>query len=768
MKPAGERFIKFSAAVGIFALFLLLLASPAVAETVEYDLTIAREEVDITGRKTGAMTVNGRIPGPTLRFREGDRARILVHNTMDVDTSIHWHGLLVPPDMDGVPYVSFPPIKPHSTFTYEFPLRQSGTYWYHSHTRLQEQLGVYGGIVIEGEKDQADADREYTVVLSDWTDEDPGGVLRTLRRGSHWFAIQKGSAQSLIGAIRAGMAGDYFSRELQRMPVMDIADVAYDRFLADGRPEIFLEAETGETVRLRLIDGSASTFFHLNFAGGPMTVIGTDGMRVEPVELDRFLVGVAETYDILLTIPDRGSYELRATAHDASGFASIWLGSGKKHAALSVPPPNMYQSMGGLSWKKIFALTPAGAMGMPDGEVAAGRFDAPGMMGKMGKMGGMDGMGHQHPSEAEAPAHGEKEYSEGSTVPFRGGKGFGCDFIPMASDISSREGLVRDGSKKRPWPPYAELESVEKTAFSDELPVREIRLTLDGDMERYVWFIDNQPLSAGDMIPVRGGEITRFILINRTMMHHPMHLHGQFFRVLNGQGDYAPLKHTVDVPPMSTTVIEFDGSETGDWFFHCHLLYHMKSGMARVVHYEDFLPGPDVRRVRENLYREDWFFWVEAAVLSNMTEGYLTAQDTRNIFRASWEVGWEKVEGTEWEGMIAYERYLNRFFTVFAGGNFEGVKEDFEKEAGVFGFYYLLPFNIESRAWIDTKGAGRFKLERELALTPRLELFGEAEYDTREKWKGKAGLLYRVNKNFSLAGQWHTEYGWGGGGKFEF
>ncbi|MDP8236777.1 MAG: multicopper oxidase domain-containing protein [Candidatus Erginobacter occultus] len=746
----------------IFGFILIMAASPAAAETVEYDLTIAREEVDITGKKTEAMTVNGRIPGPTLRFQEGDRARIRVHNTMDVDTSIHWHGLLVPPDMDGVPYVSFPPIKPHSTFTYEFPLRQSGTYWYHSHTRLQEQRGVYGAIVIEGEEDQVAADREYTVVLSDWTDDNPHGVLRTLRRGSHWSAIQKGSAQSLIGAVRAGMAGDYFSRELQRMPVMDIADVAYDRFLADGRPEIFLDAEPGETVRLRLIDGSASTFFHLNYAGGPMTVIGSDGMRVEPVELDRFLIGVAETYDILVTVPDQGSYELRATAHDASGFASVWLGTGKKHAAVSVPPPNMYQSMGGLSLKKIFALTPAGAMGMGDGKVSAGRFDAPGMMG------GMGGMDHKHHPASVMPDSGEKEYSEGSTVPFRGGKRFGGDFIPMSPDISSRKDLVRDGSEERPWPPYEKLKSVKKTAFSEDLPVREVRLTLDGDMERYVWFINNKPLSAGDMITVKGGEITRFVLINRTMMHHPMHLHGQFFRVLNGQEEYAPLKHTVDVPPMSTTVIEFNGSETGDWFFHCHLLYHMKSGMARVVHYEDFLPGPDVRQVREKLYREDWFFWLEAAVLSNMTEGYLTAQDTRNIFRASWEVGWENVEGSKWEGTVTYERYLNRFFTVFAGGDFEGEKEDFEKEAGILGFYYLLPLNIESRVWIDTKGAGRFKLEKELALTPRWELFGETEYDTREKWEGKAGLLYRINKNFSLAGQWHSEYGWGGGGKLEF
>ena len=753
---------------------MVICSMTAQAETVEYDLTIAEETINITGDQVKAMTINGSIPGPVLRFKEGDLARIHVHNSMDVDTSIHWHGLLVPPGMDGVPYVTFPPIKPHSTFTYEFPIRQSGTYWYHSHTRLQEQLGVYGAFVIEEEENDLAYDREYTVVLSDWTNENPHEILRTLKRGSHWFAIQKGSAQSLIGAAKAGMLGDYFKRELQRMPVMDIADIAYDNFLANGKPEIFLDAQPGETVRLRIIDGSSTTFFHLNFAAGPMTIVSADGLKVEPVKLDRFLIAVAETYDILVTIPDEGMYELRSTAHDTSGFSSIWIGSGKKHAASSVPPPNMYESMGELSLERIFALTPAGSMGMSDSMVKAGKFDNPGMMGGMMEMHGMQGMedttgmNHMH-SDIPAMRHFDMNNDKMESISMnRRGQKFSYNFIPMAPDISSRDDLVTDGTKARPWPPYEKLRSLKKTAFSEDLPVREIRLTLDGDMERYVWFINNKPLSARDTIHVRANEITRFIMINRTMMHHPMHLHGQFFRVINGQGDYAPLKHTVNVAPMSTTVFEIDGSETGDWFFHCHLLYHMKSGMARVVHYEDFTPQAEVREVRKNLYKEDWYIWGETETLSNMNEGSITVSDTRNIFEIKWEVGWEDVEATEWEGIVTYERYLNRFLTLFAGGDFEGEEDTLEKDVGIFGLHYVLPLNVESGLWVDTDGEWRFMLERELAITPRIELLGETEYDTLEKWEGKAGLSYRINKNFSLVGQWHSEYGWGGGGKIEF
>ncbi len=783
-------------------------ASPVWAATVEYTLTIEKASVNLSGKPALAMTINGSIPGPVLRFKEGDIARIHVKNSMDMQTSIHWHGLLVPPGMDGVPLVSFPPIPPGTTFTYEFPIRQSGTYWYHSHTNIQEQLGVYGAIVIEPVKESHTPDRDYVLLFSDWTDEDPHEVLRTLKRGSEWYALQKGSSQSIIGAARLGMLGDYFKRELQRMPPMDIADVAYDRFLVNGESEIGLHAAPGETVRLRIIDGSATTYFHLEFAGGPITIIAADGQNVEPMEEKRILLGVAETYDLLIRMPASGSYEFRATAHDGSGFASAWLGSGERHPAADVPRPNLYHAMGGLSFKKVFALTPAVSMGMSGHDVNAGRFDKPGMMGmgsmKMGEMDNMPGMNH---SSAPAAASGvdmnsmdhsmhkmgsdsmkdghdmkdEQAMSsikgmrhEDHTMPIpmempQSGKKFSTDFRLLAADVSSSPKLAMDGmDAERPWPPYDKLRALRPTAFSKERTVRDIRLTLDGDMERYVWFLNNKPLSESDSILIRKGEVVRFIMINRTMMHHPMHLHGHFFRVVNRHGDYAPLKHTVDVAPMSTTVIEFDANEFGDWFFHCHLLYHMESGMARVVHYEGYSVEPGLASIRPALYREMWYFWGQADLLSNMTEGFLRLSNTRNIFTAQWEAGWQKVDAFDWEGTLTWDRYINRFLSVYIGADLLGTGNAVDDARGVFGLRYLLPLNIETYAWVDSAGGARVALDKSFQLTPRIRLFGEAQYDTHDLWESKAGISYTVSKSISLIGQWHSEYGFGGGVKIRF
>lgn len=786
------------------ALTLVFFVGSVQSAVTEYDLTIAQEEIKITGKAGLGMTINGRIPGPVLRFKEGDTARIHVHNKMDVDTSIHWHGVLVPNDMDGVPFVTFPPIKAGTTFTYEFPIRQHGTYWYHSHTSLQEQSGVYGAIVIEPPHESLHVDRDYVVLFSDWTDEDPHEVLRTLKRGSEWYAIEKGSGQSIFGAARLGMLADYFKRELQRMPPMDISDVAYDRFLANGKPEAFFSAKTGETVRLRIVDGSATTYFHLEFAGGPMKIVSADGMDVDPVEKKRFLIGVAETYDVLVRVPTEGAYEFRATAHDGSGCASIWIGSGERHSAPDVPRPNLYHSMGDLSLKRIFALTPAGAMGMSDDRVKAGVFDKPGMMG-MNSMHDMKGMGHgsghsgsdhsgmdMSSMEHSSRMHGDTlaetstpmkppEALEGSMAhgahvePLpsssrRSGKKHSTDFGFLATDVSASRDLAMDGmDSRRPWPPYAKLRSVVPTALASDKPVREIRLTLDGDMERYVWFLNKKPLSEGDAIRIRKGEVVRFIMINRTMMHHPMHLHGHFFRVINPQGDYAPLKHTVDVAPMSTTVIEFDANAFGDWFFHCHLLYHMESGMARVVHYEGFELDSELAAVRPNLYKDPWYFWGQADILSNMNEGFLRASNTRNILTAAWEVGWENVETTEWEGLLTWDRYINRFFTIFVGADSLGKTDKFDKTRGVLGLHYLLPLNVESRIWVDTDGGMRFIFGKGFELTPRLMLVGEAEYDTHKtEWESSVGLTYLVNKNFSLIALWHSDYDWGGGVQMRF
>jgi hypothetical protein len=765
----------------LWALLIVTLLTPAIlwAATIDYDLTIARQQLNITGEPAWAMTINGALPGPTLRFSEGDLARIRVHNAMPEETSIHWHGILVPPDMDGVPLLSFPPIAPGSTFTYEFPLRQSGTYWYHSHSGMQEQSGIYGAIVIPPrEPEEYQVDREEVILFSDWTNEDPHEVMRTLKRGSERFALEKGSAQSLIGAARLGQLGAFFERERQRMPAMDIADVAYDYFLANGAPEIALIAAPGETLRLRLINGSSTSYFFLEFSGGPLRIISADGQPVETIEEQRLLIAVAETYDVLITVPADGAYELRATAHDGSGYASVWIGTGEPHPAPPVPRPNLYAGMGEVSLRQLFALTPEGSMGMSDQAVAAGRFDRPGMA--MDHSGTMDmdhatmPMDHDGEKDHDADmAHAGHNMPETAApvaapvaLPRRDGRGHRADFRPLGGDVAMAGDLALDGmDAKRPWSPYSRLRAQRPTDLPVDRPLREIRLTLDGDMSRYVWSFNNTHLSESDDILIRAGETVRFIMINRTMMHHPLHLHGHFFRVINGQEGHAPRKHTVDVPPMATTVIEFAANEVGDWFFHCHLLYHMESGMARVIHYEDFALAPELAPLRPRLYHDPWYFWGEADVLSNMNTGFLTTANIRNNFTAAWETGWQQVEGTDWEIHLTWERYYHRFFSLFAGAEFGNT---IEQDRAVAGIHYLLPLHLETSALIGSDGEGRVEMSRSFQLLPRLSLDGRIQYDTDTLWEYTAGLSYTLSKTLSLRSEWHSDYHWGGGLQVRF
>jgi len=765
----------------VMMMILVSLTSFASAKTVKYSLTIAEQEVNITGKPVVGMTINGGIPGPTLRFSEGDTAVMHVTNTMNVPTSVHWHGLLVPPDMDGVPFVTYPPIKPGTTFTYRFPIRQTGTYWYHSHSGLQEQRGVFGSIVILPKEKTHGEDKDHVVVLSDWTDKNPMEILRNLRRGSEYFGIEKKTAQSVLGAAKVGKLSEYFQREAMRMPAMDLADVAYDAFLVNGKTEETLKAKPGETIRLRVIDGSASTFFHLSYAGGPMTIVAADGQAVEPLKMTKpILIGVAETYDILVKVPSSGSVEFRATAHDGSGHTSIWIGSGERRPAADLPNPFVYDTMMGFNWKNAFSLTPAGTMGMPDRKVDIGKFDKPGMNMEMEMEMDMGGMSHDktmqmpmamsgmdHSGMKDMPSMPEMDKDKG----VKHNPPAWYDFF-LREDAAQYTRLTTDSmmSDARPFAPYGKLRAIKDTSFPKSAPRREFRLTLDGDMNRYVWMINNKPIGPDDDILIREGEVVRFIMINRTMMHHPMHLHGHFFRVVNGQGNRAPLKHTVDVAPMSTTVIEFMADEPGDWFFHCHLLYHMMSGMARVVEYEGFTPAPETQAVRAEIYAESnpWFFYGHADVLNSQTQGMITFSDPLNILELKWEAGWSGVNGTAWEGDLTCGRYLNRFTTIFAGVYAEGVDSTRKDTHLIAGIRYLLPGNFVSQAWIDDDGEARFMIDRELMLTPRLGIFGEAEYDTLEDWSYQAGMSYTLTQYISATALWDSTYGLGAGFTIHF
>jgi FtsP/CotA-like multicopper oxidase with cupredoxin domain len=689
---AGRLFLYFCS----LALLVLLPAAHAAAETREYDLIVDYTTVNLTGRDVRAMTINGGIPGPTIELTEGDFARIRVHNRMDVDTSVHWHGILLPNKEDGVPYVTTPPIKPATMREFAFPVVQSGTYWYHSHTGLQEQRGVYGSIVIQPKGERVRADREYVVVFSDWTDENPDEVMRTLKRGSDYYSLKKGSVQSLAGAIRADALGETFQGSLMRMPPMDISDVAYDLFLVNGKRDAVFEAKPGEKVLLRVINASASTYFYLQFAGGDMSVVSADGMDVRPVSLPRLLIAVAETYDVVLTMPGDGSHEFRATAQDGSGHTAAFLGQGERVPAPDMPKPDIYRMHGG---------GPGMSHGSPAGNVAG-----PDMKGMhSGEMTGM--MDNQ-----------------------------------------------------RPMPPYAQLFSRESTALSAERPTRTITLTLTGDMERYVWSFDGKVISEADSIPVRKGENLRVVFVNKTMMHHPLHLHGNFFRVVDGQGDLAPLKHTVDIAPLESRVIEFAANEEKDWPLHCHLLYHMKAGMMRVFHYEGSTVDAEVAEARKepgNFLRHDpWFVWGELSLLTQMAEGSLVLSTSRHIITLRGDGGWND---DAWDLEASYAYAFNRFTRAFGG-----INETDDYTRGFAGVWQLLPLNFEGALRVDMQGDARFVLEKEVQATSRLSVFGEIEYDTGTQWEGSAGAAWTLTKHFDIRGQYHSEYGLGAGATVRF
>ncbi len=737
----------------LLAIALLLAACPLLqARVVEYELEIAEQrwspEQGI--KATSALTINGGIPGPTLRFREGDTARIRVHNGLKSDTtSIHWHGVLVPNAQDGVPLITTPLIKAGETHTFEFPLRQSGTYWYHSHTGLQEQSGVYGSIVIEPKGGEpVKAAQDHVVVLSDWTTESPEEVMRTLHRGSDWYGVRKGSVQSLTGAMKAGALKDFWEREKSRMPSMDISDVAYDAFLANGRRSIALPGKPGEKVRLRFINAAASTYFYLESATGPLNIVAADGPAVKPLSVKRLLVGMAETYDVIVTVPRSGTWEVRATAQDGSGHSSVMLGSGELHPAPEIPKPDLY--------RMDYMTAALGDMGDMDMSMPGMKHHAMAMSGHEGmdmkEMPGMDMSGHEGMDMKDMPG--------------------------MKMDHGSSSG----SEQERPLSPYSKLHARQSTAFAASHPRRTIPLRLTGDMERYIWSFNGKTMSEDGVIKIKRGEVLRLEMVNDTMMHHPIHLHGHFFRVLEGQGSDAPLKHTIDVPPMGKRTIEFEADESGDWLFHCHLLYHMHAGMARVFSYEE--QGPDhVPQLGE--HAEDPFeLMADGSLQSHLSEGMVTLMNSRNDFYAMGMLGYGQMDGSEYELDLGWKRYFTPNFSTVLGYRFTNMKmdpelmptgmgkfmvmEEEEKDRAFAGIYYRLPYLVWSSVQVDTEGDLRVGLSKSLQITDRLGIFGSVQYDTGSDWEWTAGAEYTLTKQFSLISEYHSDYGFGGGISFRF
>jgi FtsP/CotA-like multicopper oxidase with cupredoxin domain len=691
--------------LSVLGLMLVLMSASAQAAVVQYELEVTETVMAPAGKPRRVLAINGGIPGPTLRFREGDTAVITVRNRLkEESTSVHWHGILLPNEMDGVPYITTPPIPAGGEHVFTFTLRHAGTYWYHSHTGLQEQLGMYGPIVVEpaqGEVHQSD--RDYVVMFSDWTNEKPMEVLRTLMRGSDWYEIKKGSAQSLTGAVKAGALKDYLEREKSRMRAMDVSDVYYNAFLVNGQEVQRLEAKPGETVRLRLINAGASTYFYVHSALGPLKIVAADGPPVQPVEVERILMGNAETYDVLVTIPEDGAWELRATAMDNSGHASLFLGEGTEHRAADIPPANLYSMEH-----------------MLEGAMAA--------------------MDHEMAMESE--------------------------------------------STGRPPAPYHLLQALEDTTLPADAPVREVELRLTGDMQRYIWSFDNKTYAEEPVFAVKPGEVLRIKLINDTMMNHPIHLHGHFFRLVNHHGERSPLKHTVDVPPMGQRTIEFVADEYGDWLFHCHILYHMDAGMTRVFSYragEDPSYSPPIDPHHMGMAMPT----IDGMLLHNMSTGHAHIMQGRETLGLHWHVAFEKhhdsdgglreffAHGHEDEGIFGdYE--IDLHWSHYFGPNLSSIvgyrltNEEETSDRGFAGISYRLPYMVETSLQLDTLGDLRLGIEREFQITPRLGLQTEAEYDTATGFEWSAYGSCVLSKELSLTAGYDSGHGWGAGMSFRF
>lgn len=774
-------------------LSFFLVTQTSFAKTVRYELTARKHSINLSGKKSVdfAISMNGGIPAPTLEFTEGDEAEVLVKNEVpDEELSVHWHGLLLPPEMDGVPYVNTPPIPPGKSHLFRFKLRQHGTYWYHSHTATQEQKGVYGAFIVQPKKRDIQYEKEAVIVISDWTDENPDQVVRNLRKDGEYYRYKKGTVRSYFGAIEAKGLKNHLANEWSRMGGMDLSDVGYDAFLINGKRDTqLLTAHPGERVRLRIINASASTYFYVSLAGLPMKVISADGTDIEPIQAQEILIGMAETYDVLFQVPGHKNYELRATAQDVTGHASAWIGMGDKDPAPSKTPPDLYASM---------------SMDMEGGHAGHGAMASPGN-------GSEAHQGHQMPTADVHQGHGvqtmppmnskeaQKNLHEGHqmappkpTESDKAGAGtenpdHSTDPMPMM-DHSGATGKkppspnkVKEGTEQAKMFQKLQQSSQAKSAsegpalksvgtltvdeirspISTELPknakVREMKLVLGGDMERYIWYINGKTIAQDYRITIEENEIVRMTFVNDTMMHHPFHLHGHFFRVINAEGAYSPMKHTVDIPPHQSRTIEFYTNEPGDWMLHCHNLYHLKTGMARVVSYAQFKAGAEIQQyqkqdphLHDHLYKDG-----RLELSTNHAQADFRVQRTWDAleFRAE-SREYDPVE--EVEGDLFYRYWFSQFFSVFGGGTYF---EDFEEDRfrGVVGVSSTLPLLFETNLLVDHKGDLRLDVEKRFQWTRYI--FSDAEVTFRQRvstefevtlmyansWSWDAGLMFTEN-----------------------
>ena len=552
-------------------------------------LKVAHSAFTVGGRTGHAITINGVLPAPVIRLREGQNVRLHVENTLDEDTSIHWHGLILPFHMDGVPGISFPGILPKKTFTYEFPAKQYGTYWYHSHSGLQEQMGHYGPLVIDpAGAEPAPYDREHVIVLSDWTFLHPHQVMAKVKNEGGYFNRQK---QTLAGMLRDGNPEERMSvadRAMwgrMRMDPTDISDVTGTTYTylinGHGTQENWTGLfRPGERVRLRIINASAMSIFNVRMPGLPMTIVQADGTHVRPVETDELQISVAETYDAIVTPTEERAYALVAESIDRSGLCRATLAPRLGMVApvpLLRPRPTLGMrdmGMGGMDHS---------TMGQRPGAAAANQSCAPehAAMGHCTPAAGAAASGHAGMNHGSSGMN--HSMRDKSLVPPNVKVGVGVDMIaPMPVDRTGDRPLGLENEPHRVLT-YHDLAPL--TPFHDKrAPTRSVDIHLTGNMERFMWSFDGKKLNEG-LEPIRfeRNERVRVNLINNSMMNHPIHIHGHFFELVTGKEHGHPVKHTVNVMPGGKASFDLTADAPGDWAFHCHLLYHMHAGMMNVV-----------------------------------------------------------------------------------------------------------------------------------------------------------------------------------------
>ena len=735
-------------------------------KTVRYDLYVSDTIVNFTGKSKSAIAINGSIPAPALIFTEGDTAVIYLDNRLKEETSLHWHGVILPNQADGVPFLTTAPISSGESHLYKFRVVQNGTYWYHSHSSLQEQAGMYGALIFKHRAASGPPssgmdhssispltghnlfDKEYTVVLSEWTDENPMQIQRRLRTANDWYSIKKRSTQSYAEAIGQGHFKTKLTNEWKRMRAMDVSDVYYNRFLVNGKPVVNApEFKKGDKIRLQIVNAGASSYFWLGFAGGKITVTGNDGNDMVPIQVDRLIIAPAETYDVVVTVPEDMSYEFRATSEDRTGYASLWLGSGHQMPARTLERLHYFEGMK--------------------------------MMNDMMNMdGSMDDMGMNMSNQ--------KMDMNSVMYPEIIDQNSGSDTMQMEhSDHTMKSMHGMGGSSDLVTLNYDMLRSPVKTSLSAER-TKVLNFMLTGNMNRYLWTLDNKTVKESDRILINQGEVLRLVITNNSMMRHPMHLHGHDFRVVNSQGEYSPLKNVIDIMPMETDTIEFAANQSGNWFFHCHILFHMMAGMGRVFTYNNSPVNPELpdgekayQAFRRHKDQNMIHLMARAGLETNGSDGEAMLSTNRWALKQVWHLGYSAHHGFESETMIGRYFGANQWWYPYVGFDYhykkvEGEKHEHsdyhnlfgqvsnknDRNTFVVGVEYTLPWLVLADARVDGDGKFRVQLSREdIPITSRLRFAFMGNTD-REYM---VGLRYVVTKWFAVSSHYDSDMRLGAG-----